>query len=224
MTGTPPPRNDAGTADFPQRSAESAISGSWILPSISPLWSHRSEHLIYWGRWIFPLLEGTCNTFISIADSVDETPSHYVGPNRDPERPDRPQSGGVESDLPETAKAIRDLHLRSGLSWDELARLIGVSRRSVHNWANGAPVSQPNSARLAKAAKAILSADMGSPKLTRSRLLAPSADGSSLYAQTQARTRSEVSRLSVELDLKPDELLDARFPDPSAPDGTEGAG
>src|SRR5262245_36297225 len=47
-----------------------------------------------------------------------------------------------ESDLaaprgPTQRSAVRSLHDSSGLTWEQLARLFGVSRRAVHNWANG---------------------------------------------------------------------------------------
>ncbi len=40
------------------------------------------------------------------------------------------------------------LHERTGLTWDELARLLGVSRRTVHYWKNGAAPSAARERRL----------------------------------------------------------------------------
>ncbi|MYE02765.1 MAG: helix-turn-helix transcriptional regulator [Alphaproteobacteria bacterium] len=36
------------------------------------------------------------------------------------------------------AHALFEIRRLSGLTWQELADLFGVSRRTVHNWANGA--------------------------------------------------------------------------------------
>ena len=48
----------------------------------------------------------------------------------------------------ETAVLVRELRERSGLTWGELARLLGVSRRSVHNWADGGRMSSGREHRL----------------------------------------------------------------------------
>lgn len=39
-----------------------------------------------------------------------------------------------------TAKSIHELRLKTGLTWDQIAELFNVSRRSVHFWANGKPM------------------------------------------------------------------------------------
>jgi len=43
-----------------------------------------------------------------------------------------------------TAQDILEIRFLSGLTWEELAELFGVSRRSVHNWANGEPMRPEN--------------------------------------------------------------------------------
>lgn len=59
---------------------------------------------------------------------------------------------GPAMSLPASAVAIRDLKRRSALTWDELARLFGVSRKTVHNWDEGAKVSQAREQRLQEVA------------------------------------------------------------------------
>ncbi len=39
------------------------------------------------------------------------------------------------------ADALNDLRARMSLTWDQVARLFGVSRRAVHLWASGAPMT-----------------------------------------------------------------------------------
>lgn len=150
----------------------------------------------YYGRWILPIVAGTCNWIIGDLASFGRTGPVAV---RETEKSPRSEV------LPETAETVRDLHSRSGLSWDELARLVGVSRRTIHNWANGATVSRANARRLTIAANIIKVADLGSPRLTRARLLAPRTGGDSQY---ELAVRSHgTTRISAELSLKPSELL-----------------
>lgn len=40
-----------------------------------------------------------------------------------------------------TATIVRDLREKSGLTWDQLGRLLGVSRRAVHLWAAGGRIN-----------------------------------------------------------------------------------
>jgi hypothetical protein len=45
---------------------------------------------------------------------------------------------------------VRELHAKSGLSWEQLGRLLGVSRRAVHLWAAGGRVNSRHIERLAQ--------------------------------------------------------------------------
>src|SRR6266542_2454198 len=48
-----------------------------------------------------------------------------------------PQQTEPSIKRPSVALSVRHLYEASGLTWEQLARLFGVSRRAVHNWANG---------------------------------------------------------------------------------------
>lgn len=50
---------------------------------------------------------------------------------------------------PLAAERVRRLKIESGLTWDQLRRLFGVSERSLHHWAGGARMNARNSERLA---------------------------------------------------------------------------
>ena len=52
--------------------------------------------------------------------------------------------GGLITPRRNTAQDILEIRFLSGLTWEELAELFGVSRRSVHNWANGGPMKPEN--------------------------------------------------------------------------------
>lgn len=56
------------------------------------------------------------------------------------------QAGPAET----TATVVRELHAKSGLSWEQLGRLLGVSRRAVHLWAAGGRVNSRHIERLAQ--------------------------------------------------------------------------
>jgi hypothetical protein len=46
------------------------------------------------------------------------------------------------------ADQVTRLHSVSGLTWEEMGKIMGVGRRAVHGWANGTRVSASNQARL----------------------------------------------------------------------------
>lgn len=120
-----------------------------------------------------------------------------------------------EAFLPELAKSVRSLHRRSGLTWEELANVFGVSRRTLHNWSTGGQVSASNAQTIALVVNAIHQIDAGNPKLTRSRLLAPAEDGSTIYTRL-ARLHGPTPMVSGPT-YRPDELLSTRqdSPDPT---------
>ena len=78
-----------------------------------------------------------------------------------------------------TQKAINKLRRLSGLTWDQLATLFNVSRRSLHFWASGQPLSSFNEGQLNLLLHVIQYIDRGSASLNRSLLLQRNDDGSS---------------------------------------------
>jgi DNA-binding transcriptional regulator YiaG len=70
-----------------------------------------------------------------------------------------------------TQKSISELRRLSGLTWDQLAKLFNVSRRSLHFWASGQPLSPFNEEHLNQLLEAIKYIDRGSANLNRSLLL-----------------------------------------------------
>lgn len=91
--------------------------------------------------------------------------------------------GPVES----TAEAILEIRRRSGLTWQELGELFNVSRRSIHHWANGKPVSAGNDRTIRRMLAAVRHLDRGGQRDTRALLLAvDQAAGFSLFDFLQA--------------------------------------
>ncbi|GHB31348.1 hypothetical protein GCM10010346_63420 [Streptomyces chryseus] len=87
-------------------------------------------------------------------------------------------SGGTTtgSDL-STAAAVSRLHDESGLTWDQLGRLLGVSRRAVHMWAAGKRMNSKNTELLGKLLRLVDSAPTTGPEQCRLWLFTPGGDG-----------------------------------------------
>ena len=77
----------------------------------------------------------------------------------------------VEVETEATRKAVSELRRVSGLTWEQLAGLFGVSRRSVHFWASGRPLNAANHERLMRVLDVVRHADRGTARGTRAALL-----------------------------------------------------
>jgi DNA-binding transcriptional regulator YiaG len=75
-----------------------------------------------------------------------------------------------------TRIALNQLRKLSGLTWDQLARLFNVSRRSLHSWASGKPLSRFNEEQLNRLLATVQYINWGSASLNRSLLLTPGTD------------------------------------------------
>jgi transcriptional regulator with XRE-family HTH domain len=74
--------------------------------------------------------------------------------------------------------AIGELRRLSGFTWDQLARLFNVSRRSLHFWASGKPMASDNEEHLQRLLAVIRKIDRGSASENRTALLSVREDGS----------------------------------------------
>lgn len=70
-------------------------------------------------------------------------------------------------------KRIAEARRLSGLTWEELAYAMGVTRRTLHLWANGRPISATNEGRLTRLLAAIRAVDRGTARGTRTKIVAP---------------------------------------------------
>ena len=80
--------------------------------------------------------------------------------------------------LKDSVLSLREL---SGLTWDQLAKLFGVSRRAIHLWASGGRMNSAHAERLAQILMVVGNIDAASSATRRDMLLAARADGRSLY-------------------------------------------
>jgi DNA-binding transcriptional regulator YiaG len=65
------------------------------------------------------------------------------------------------------ARKIAEARHISGLTWDELARVMSASRRSLHLWANGGAINAVNEERLARLLGALRAIDRGTGSANR---------------------------------------------------------
>lgn len=84
-------------------------------------------------------------------------------------------AAGPDGEIPvpekSTVLAIMEIRRLSGLTWEELGTLFDVSRRSIHNWANGKRVSAGNDQMISRMLAAIRHLDQGDQADTRALLL-----------------------------------------------------
>ena len=128
-----------------------------------------------------------------------------------------------------SSAAIMELRRLSGLTWDQLARLLDVTRRTLHFWASGKPLTPAHEERLHRLLATIRQLNRGSSTANRALLLGVHADGSipfdllvdeqyervlSLLGPGGRPVRSHPSELSggarlARVPLAPDELVGA---------------
>ena len=80
-------------------------------------------------------------------------------------------------DTRQPSGAIAELRRRSGLTWDQIACLFHVARRSVHFWVSGKPMNAANEERLSRLLGIVRHIDRGSPRDTRAAIMNVLPDG-----------------------------------------------
>lgn len=76
-----------------------------------------------------------------------------------------------------TSAELASLRRVSGLTWEQLASLFGVSRRALHFWASGEPMTIANDNRLRQLLQLMVSIDRGAAIANRVALLRQDRDG-----------------------------------------------
>lgn len=88
---------------------------------------------------------------------------------------------------------IRELHRRSGLTWEQIAQIFGADRRTVHLWASGRPMRATQAEKLSRIMGVLTKFDRGSPTLTRDFLLTASFGGKLLIDLMQEGQFREIA-------------------------------
>jgi len=95
-----------------------------------------------------------------------------------------------------TQKSLSKIRRLSGLTWEQIAKLFNVSRRSLHFWASGQPLSRFNEEQLNRLLGTIQFIDQGSASLNRSLLLQPNVDGNPLFDLLVAGKHEEFKQIA----------------------------
>lgn len=92
------------------------------------------------------------------------------------------------------APAVLELHRLSGLTFEELADMLGVTRRSLHHWANGRRIGGGNEVRLYRLLATVQRMDRGEATLNRRLLRQPDERGETLFGLLKAGRVEEAER------------------------------
>jgi hypothetical protein len=157
-----------------------------------------------WVTGIFLAASMTTSCFIgSPAANALTLGDHTTRPIDLVAEPDVPVSGVSRSDSasvaraaevkgarePDTAELIRDLHDQSGLTWEQLSKVLGVSRRSVHLWASGGRMNARHVELATSLATLVRSAPADASERVRTWLFASRSDGPSPVEAFKAQHR-----------------------------------
>ena len=101
----------------------------------------------------------------------------------EPAREWRAESTNTGSPLtkPRTGNAIAELRRISGLTWEQLAGLLQVSRRALHFWALDKQMHPTNEQRVHRILAVLRQIDRGVSSQNRMLLLSPQEDGTMAY-------------------------------------------
>lgn len=121
-----------------------------------------------------------------------------VQPSTLPALTAQPTSGLNNAAIPEMLQRLRRV---SGLSWGDVGRAVGVSRRTIHNWLGGARVADVHLTRLLEATRTVDLVANGSPESTRTALLQPTSNGRAIIEElalaARPARRRPISTVSV---------------------------
>ena len=99
---------------------------------------------------------------------------------------------------PLAAERVRRLKKESGLTWDQLRRLFGVSERSLHLWAGGARMNARNAERLAYLEQVVSALGAKDSDRCREALVgSPAGQGRSIL-QSLTMTAGRSARVDIE--------------------------
>ena len=91
----------------------------------------------------------------------------------------------------EAGTLVADLKAESGLTADQLGRLLGVTRRSIHNWAAGSTIAPKHESRIRALSDMVFSLEATSPEARRALLLDSTSGPSPFGAFLDSAPRSQ---------------------------------
>jgi hypothetical protein len=93
----------------------------------------------------------------------------------------------------ELATQLQHLKETTGLSWNQVAALFGVTRRAVHFWIRGGNITDDHLARLDHLQTQLFAHVSDDPRSTRAALMLPDATGRSPWSRLLSDVASEPS-------------------------------
>lgn len=142
-----------------------------------------------------PMLVGVMLAGIGTS-TAPSLPAELVHQALQPAQQTTPGAALVVSD--HSGSAIAELRRLSGLSWDQLAQLFSVTRRALHFWASGKPMTPANEEHLQRLLTVLRKIDRGSATANRRELLASREKGAiALDLLHQQKYDSVVSLIGI---------------------------
>jgi len=92
-------------------------------------------------------------------------------------RAERTDAGQARKEETEHAVGVSELRRLSGLTWDQVASLFDVSRRAVHHWASGKPMTAEHEVHLQRILASLRTLHHGSAQPNRQMLFASAGPG-----------------------------------------------
>jgi len=100
-------------------------------------------------------------------------------------------AGQIEAEGVEQAATLGELRRLTGLTWEKIADLFGVSRRAVHFWASGKPMDAPHQEHLQRSLGCIKVVDRGNAPANREALFAANTVGVAPFDLLESRKYQE---------------------------------
>ena len=132
----------------------------------------------------------TSNTVSTGVERVVQTASYFSIDNHKFQAFTAPPSPSFQ-----VRSAIHELRRLSGLTWENLADVLGATRRSLHFWANGSAINSLNEARVRDLLVAIRALDRGNATENRQLLLTPVEDGKTVADLLRTGSFAEAIKL-----------------------------
>lgn len=89
------------------------------------------------------------------------------------------------------AELVALLKDRSGLTWDQVGRLLGISRRAAHQWVSGARITARHHEVLSDAVSLLDGLKVESPSAARALLLAPRPGQETIFDEFRRQHRHQ---------------------------------
>jgi DNA-binding transcriptional regulator YiaG len=158
--------------------------------------------------------------FITIAPYYSGTASSVLIPNWNlyvlEKQTASDNTFSLSTRIESSQSTINELKQLSGLTWEQLAKILNVSRRSLHFWASGKPISVFNEEYLRCVLKTIRYINRGSADLNRNALLKSPGDLTNPLNLLISGKYEEVKRLLGEGKILKKMLLQPLSPEASA--------